>query len=100
MKGKGLSPAVKQLEEEQSLMSWDLICVVNDKHIVCPGSYHSGHAIPGQESPQVVISDPAVLPSTLWEMVEKYIDDLVADVVVGTIQQESQEAGENTNSGC
>lgn len=78
-------------------MCWDFICVIDDEDIVWPSAYHPGHAIACQEGTQVVISNPAVLPTALWEVVEEHVQDLVTYVVIRTIEEEPQETGENTD---
>lgn len=78
-------------------MCWDFIRVIDDEDVVRSYAHHPGHAIVCQEGTQVVISDPAVLPTAVWEVVEEHVQDLVTYVVVRTIEEEPQETGEITN---
>ena len=48
-----------------------------------------------QVGSQVVVRDPAVLPTAFWEVIEEHVQDLVTDVVVRTVEQEPQETGGN-----
>ena len=92
--GERLRPAIKQLEEKEAIKRRDFICIVDDKDVVRSRAHHPGHAVVGQEGTQVVISDPAVLPAPLWEVVEEHVEDLVTHVVVRTVEEEAQETGE------
>lgn len=97
MDGERLCPAIKQLEEKEALMCWDFICVIDDEDVVRSGAHHPGQAIVGQKGPQVIIGDPAVLPTALWEVVEEHIQDLVTYVIIRTVEEETQETGEITD---
>lgn len=91
--GERLRPAIKQLEENKPLMCWDFICIIDDEDIIRSCTHHPGHAVVCEEGTQVVIGDPAVLPTTLWEVVEKHVQDLVTYVVVRPIEEKPQETG-------
>lgn len=93
--GERFRPAVEQFEEEEALACWDFIRVIDDEDVVWSGAHHPGHAVTRQEGTQVVVGDPAVLPSALWEVVEEHVQDLVAYVVIRTVEEEPQETGEN-----
>lgn len=94
--GKRFRPAVEQLEEEQALAGRDLVRVVNDKDVIRLCTHHPGQSVLSQERAQVVVGDPAVLPSTFWEVVEEDVQDLVSYVVIGTVEEELQKAVEDT----
>lgn len=98
MDGERLCPAIKQLEKQEALMCWDFICVIDNKNVVRSCAHHPGQAIVCQEGTEVVISDPAVLPTALREVVEEHVQDLVTYVVVCTIEEELQETVEITNA--
>ncbi len=93
--GKRLRPAIKQFEEKEALMGWDFICIIDDEDVVRSCAQHPGHAIVRQEGSQVIVSDPAILSTTLWEVVKEHVQDLVTYVVICTIEEEPQETGGN-----
>lgn len=74
-------------------MRWDFIRVINDENVVWSHAAHPGHAILSQKGTQVVISNPAVLPTALGEVVKKHVKDLVTHVIICTIEEELQETG-------
>lgn len=97
MNGEGLSPAVKQFEEEEALASRDLVGVVDDEDVVRPAALHPRHAVARQEGAQVVVGDPAVLPPALGEMVQEHVQDLVAHVVISSVQEQMQKTATHTH---
>lgn len=96
MDGERLRPAVKQLEEEEALECRDFVRVVDDEDVVRPDARQPGQAVARQVGAQVVVGDPAVLPTALWEVIEEHVEDLVTYVVVRTVEQQPQETGEIT----
>lgn len=66
-------------------MCWDFVGIVDDENIVRSRTDHPGHAIVRQEGTQVVIGDPAVLPTPIRKVVEEHVQDLVTYVVIGTV---------------
>lgn len=93
MDGERFRPAVKQLEEEEALARGDLIRVVDDEDVVRPRAHHPGQPVLGQEGAQVVVGDPAVLAATFGEVVQEHVQDLVSDVIVGTVEEKLQKPG-------
>lgn len=79
-------------------MCWDFICIINNKNIIRSSTHHSGQTVVWQEGTQIVISNPAILPTALRKMVEEHVQNLVTYVVICTIEQEPQETVEMTNS--
>lgn len=75
-------------------MCRDLICVVNDKDVIRPYAHHPGQSILGQKCTQVVVSDPAVLPATVGEVVEEHVQNFVTDVIICTIEEKLEKTGE------
>lgn len=95
MYGERFCPAIEQLEEKEALLSRDFICIVDDKDIVGPCPPHPGHAVTRQEGSQIVIGDPAILPTTIREVVKEHVQDLVADVIIRTIKKKVQKTRGN-----
>ncbi len=89
--GKRLRPAIEKLKEKDSLLSRDFVGIVDEKNIVGPRAHDPLHAVASQERAQVVVGDPSVLSAALWEMVQENVEDLVAHVIVRSVEQQIQE---------
>lgn len=75
-------------------MGRDLVCVVDDEDVIRPYAHHPGQSVLGQKCPQVVVSDPAVLPATFGEVVEEHVQNFVTDVIICTVEEKLEKTGE------
>lgn len=94
MYGERFGPAVEQLEEKEAFLRRDFVGVVDDEHVVRSCPLDPGQAVPRQERPQIVVGYPSVLPTAVGEVVEEHVEDLMTDVVVRSVQKETQETRE------
>lgn len=85
MYGKRFCPAIEQLEEKEAFLCWDFIGIVDHKHVIRPCPPQPGQAVMCQEGSQIVISYPAILSTTVREMVQEHVQDLVTYVIIRTI---------------